>query len=335
MLSKRTIMIFGITLALTFIIGSVVLKGIPRTFPGRLKSASDDIGNQFSPRNAVNHMFAKKMPNVTPYYLNNNYGSPMMAGSGGLQAQGFESNASYRVPPYRMPPYSYSKVPLNYEHKVIKNAEVSLIVPDAGKTQTILGDLITRFNGVMMSSQMSKSPDGSTNGTVVFKVLPKDLGNVLAQVRKLGDVQWENQSGEDVTEQYIDTQARLGNYKVVRDRLHKTLEENAHRVDDILEVEREIARVEGEIEALEGRMKFLETQSDMATVTVSFMEKTKHALQGVDSENKWTSTVKQSYETFINTFNGIIVILAFLLPIAIWLLLFWGIYVFISKIFKK
>jgi predicted anti-sigma-YlaC factor YlaD len=348
MFTKRNVMSFATTLALAMIVGSVVLTTHKIHLQGRLKSAADDIGDQYSD--------AKKSMQYQPVYASSSYSSQFAAnknlGSAFVDADKNVPSARFAMAPVEERQSSglqqsvenaaapvaaamYLKAPINYERKVIKTAQITLNVVDAGKTQNTLADLVARYNGLVISSQINKAYDGSITGTVEFKVYPKDLGNVLLEVRKLGEVQWESQAGEDVTEQYVDSQARLENFKAVRERLHKTLDENAHKVDDILEVEREIARVEGEIDSLESMIKLYETQSAMSTVTVSFTEKAKNVFKSVEPENKWVSTLKQSYEGFINNFTGIIIITVSCLPVVIWLLAFWGIFLLIRKFFFK
>ena len=76
----------------------------------------------------------------------------------------------------------------------------------------------------------------------------------------------------DVTEQYIDVEARLKNKIVLRDRL-KQLLEKATTVKDILAIETELHRVQGDIDSMEGRIKSLKGQVDYTTVTISLKRK--------------------------------------------------------------
>ncbi len=286
------------------VLGLIVVSNmyIHRGLQGRLKSATDDIGDQYSGGSRQ----------YEPYYS-------------GTQLAGNRSVAEAKAP----------VVQSQIVRKVIRNKNLSLKVEDAQQTQVIISAMVMRFNGIVLNSSLNKSSDGAKNGMIVFKVLPKDLGGLLPGLKNLGEVQSESETGEDVTEQYVDLQARLQNYIVVRDRLLKILDEKAREVKDILEIEKELARVGGEIEALQGRMKFLDQQADMATVTVHYYERTTSVFRGIDFGEKFRNTLQTSVETFVNTFNGVIIVLAFLFPIVLWVGLGWAGWWVSRKIFKK
>jgi hypothetical protein len=231
----------------------------------------------------------------------------------------------------------------NSDHKVIKNAQMTLKVQDAEKTQAELDTLVSKFNGIIVNFQISKLENGSRNGLLVFNVLPKDLKNILGELRKLGEVQFENQSGVDITEQYQYLQSRLTNYQADRDRLQKILVKNPNNVDSNLYIGGEIETVNANINALESNLKNLDDQSYMATVVVNFFDTSKTTIKAVSFKdrlvtafkNSFKSTLQTSYEIGINSFSGIFIVLSFLFQVLLWSLLFWGLYLIVNKFFKK
>ena len=84
------------------------------------------------------------------------------------------------------------------------------------------------------------------------------LDETVRSLRSLGHVADESQSGEDVTEQVRDIEARLKNSRNTEQRLADVLRNRTGRVADILEVEREIARVREEIERMDAQRLNLE-----------------------------------------------------------------------------
>jgi chromosome segregation ATPase len=78
--------------------------------------------------------------------------------------------------------------------------------------------------------------------------------------------------GKDVTEQYIDVQARLKNKYVLRDRLKQILEK-AVTVQDVLAVETELNRVQSDIDSMEGQIKSLQGQVQYATLDLDLKRK--------------------------------------------------------------
>lgn len=226
--------------------------------------------------------------------------------------------------------------PINIPRKVIKNASMSIKVSDVKGSQKSIEHIVDNFKGIVVNSNISKNGDDSMSGAAVFKVLPKDLDAVVSSLRTIGEVQSENITGEDVTDQYVDVQARLQSWKLVKDRLTKILDERAREVKDILEVERELARVAGEIESMEGRLQYLSRQVDMSTITVNYFSvKPLVVLKGIDFKERFKSAVRTSVEVFVNTFNGVFIVLAFVFPLAIWGTLGWIVFLVVKRIRRQ
>ena len=78
----------------------------------------------------------------------------------------------------------------------------------------------------------------------------------------------ENAGSEDVTEQFIDLEARLRSALREEQSLLSLLE-RADTVSNILTIERELARVRSEIERLQGQLNYLSRRVDLATISVA------------------------------------------------------------------
>ena len=94
----------------------------------------------------------------------------------------------------------------------------------------------------------------------------------VGSVESLGSITSRYLENEDVTEQYVDIDARLKNRIVLRDRLRELLDK-ATEVKDILAIETELNRVQGDIDSMEARLKSLKGQVDFATLDLSFRRK--------------------------------------------------------------
>ena len=99
--------------------------------------------------------------------------------------------------------------------------------------------------------------------------IPRDrFQDVIAKIEKLGDVTHRDIKAQDVTDEFVDLQARLKNAYNIRDRLSDLLTRAA--VKDALEIEKELGRVTEDIERMEGRLKLLRDQIAFSTITVTF-----------------------------------------------------------------
>jgi hypothetical protein len=93
----------------------------------------------------------------------------------------------------------------------------------------------------------------------------------------LGELERNNRTSQDVTEQYYDLEARIKNKKIEEQTLNKILQERSGKLEDVLKIEIELSRVRGEIEQLEGKIRVLENLSSLATLTLNVRERDKYA----------------------------------------------------------
>ena len=90
----------------------------------------------------------------------------------------------------------------------------------------------------------------------------------MAALRALAvDVTNEDTSSKDVTEEYVDLSAKLHNLEATEEQLLRLMEK-AEKVEDILNVQRELSKIRGEIEQTKGRMQYLERTSATSLIEV-------------------------------------------------------------------
>ena len=90
----------------------------------------------------------------------------------------------------------------------------------------------------------------------------------MEQIELVGKVQSKNLGSEDVSERFIDLQARLKS-SLREDESLLSLLDRTSTVIEVLAIERELTRVRLDIERLQGQLNFLERRIDLATITVS------------------------------------------------------------------
>jgi len=117
-----------------------------------------------------------------------------------------------------------------------------------------------------------KSDHGESSARLTLRIPAAAFRAAVTTLEELGKVTHRDVRGEDVTEEYVDVDARLKNKLVLRDRL-KQLLDKAVDVKDVLAIETELNRVQGDIDSMEGRIKLLKNQVDLATVTLNLERK--------------------------------------------------------------
>jgi hypothetical protein len=113
---------------------------------------------------------------------------------------------------------------------------------------------------------------GAPSITMKLRVPSDKLDEVLGSVEGVGKVLSKSRSSEDVTERYVDIQARLNTKKELRDRLKKLLDK-AVDVKDVLAIEKEFTRLQSDIDAMEARLKSMKGKVDYASLTVKLQVK--------------------------------------------------------------
>lgn len=103
---------------------------------------------------------------------------------------------------------------------------------------------------------------------ITIRVPRERFEDALKQVEKTGDVVHRDVQAEDVTDQFVDLDARLRNAQAMRDRLQELLKKATTK--EALEIEIQLERVMGEIEAMQGKLKLLKDKIAFSMITVTF-----------------------------------------------------------------
>lgn len=148
----------------------------------------------------------------------------------------------------------------SYVMAASQTVEVKEIEPAVKDVESI----VKKSNGHVQSQSVRENEQAH----LTLRVPPGQLLPTLDALASLGKEENRSVSSEDVTEKYIDTEARLKNAIALRDRL-KALLNQAKDVKDVLEIEKELARVQGDIDSMDGRLKKLKEQVDYATVDLT------------------------------------------------------------------
>jgi len=132
---------------------------------------------------------------------------------------------------------------------LIKNARLTIETEDARKTADQLAAIVVAAGGY--TSDLRQHQDALGARTVSLQVrMPADrLDEIMGQVEPLGKILDKQVTAEDVTEQFIDTEAKTRNLKKTEERLLDHLNRSA-KLEDILAAEREITRINAEIASL-------------------------------------------------------------------------------------
>ena len=142
------------------------------------------------------------------------------------------------------------------------------------RVQTIQ-DMAKAMSGFVVSVNLSQTyaSDGTKvpQAQVVIRVPQESLNDALVQIKKdVVEVQNENRTGTDVTDQYVDMQSRLTAKEAAADQLTKIMQ-NATRTEDVLAVYTQLQQIDSEIEVLKGQIKYTEQSAALSAISVNII----------------------------------------------------------------
>ena len=162
--------------------------------------------------------------------------------------------------------------------------------------------------------------DGPRSLSASLRVPADQFDPTMAEIKKLGAVESESQSGEDVAQQSVDLDARLANARNTEQRLTALLHDRTGQMTDVLAVEKEMDRVRGEIEQMEAERKTLTNRVAYATLNVTLREASKAQLSPRSTLDRFRNAAGDGFATLEAGVVGALVLLLAYGPS----LLLWG-----------
>jgi hypothetical protein len=161
---------------------------------------------------------------------------------------------------------------------IARTARLRTIIDDFDRARPAVDRIVKDIGGFIAQVSASTGPTASRRLTATLMVPSDRLADALTALKALGKVVEESQTGEDVTAQAVDLEARLSNSRNTEKRLVDLLQKRTGNLADVLAAEREIARVREEIERLDAERKQLGRRVTYATVMLEVSEERKAAI---------------------------------------------------------
>jgi flagellar basal body-associated protein FliL len=196
---------------------------------------------------------------------------------------GFGGAAATEAPAAEAPPYdpSFSTAEDAYntdtgqaaqDRLVIQNADLAIVVKDPKARMAEINALANEFDGYVVSSNLYQSYTSFgkevPEATIVIRVPAERLDEALARIKEGAvDVDYENRSGQDVTNIYVDLQAQLKANQAAEAKLLEIMDQ-ATRAEDVLAIYLQVQQVQTQIEQLKGQIKYYEESAAMSSISV-------------------------------------------------------------------
>lgn len=207
---------------------------------------------------------------------------------------------------------------------MIRTGQLSLIVKDVVSAQEQAIKIVSGLGGMEQNTGSSRTQTGLGTANLTLRVPEARFSEAMRQLKALGEFESENKTGEDVTAQVADVEARLKVLKAEEEQ-YVTLLRATRKIGEILEVKERLSQVRQEIESLAAQSKALRRQASYSTIELTLREKPtvdKPAPPENWTEDTWTNAKRMLAE--FGRFLGqagiyLLVLSPIWLPIAIYI----------------
>lgn len=251
--------------------------------------------------------------------------SPMMRGKARMLTQGqaesenFDMAGDMNMEGQELKTFSVEEK----TQKIIKNADISIYVEKFDERVDEVIKLTNDLGGYIENSQIdgAKSSDSSRRAYMSLRIPQGELTGALDRFKAMGKVSSQRIGGENITDAYYDTDARIRNLTQQEQRLLEILN-MAKNVDEVLRIENELNRVRTEIDMLRGQLVAWDKMVEMSLVNLNLIEQEPSREKfGTVTLQELSRRAKQGFIAVINLSLNLLASLAeivgALLPIAI------------------
>ncbi len=187
---------------------------------------------------------------------------------------------------------------------IIKTITTGIVVDSVVGAIASLSDYAEKEGGFVTYSTVNEY-NGLPTGQITLRLPVEKLSQAEETLRSIGVIESFTEDGQDVTEEFIDLDARLRNLKATEMQFLAIMK-NAVKIEDVLAVQRELIQVRTEIDVITGRMKYLKESAQLATITV-LLSTDPAGLEVISPKDEWkpVAVIKQAAKGLITFAKGI------------------------------
>jgi len=186
--------------------------------------------------------------------------------------------------------------------------------------------LAQRLGGIVGGTNISAGTEETRQAVIEVRLPSNRFDAAISGLSPIGRVRAVNVTAEDVGEEFTDVTARVANARRLESRLLDLAGRSA-KLEEVLALEKEIARVREEIERYEGRLRYLRTRSSISTLTITLHEP--QTVMDNPGEHPIRDALAQAWRNFVGFIAGFITMLGWLIPLGLllgfgyWVLRYW------------
>lgn len=205
---------------------------------------------------------------------------------------------------------------------VIRTGTATIKVDSLAPAIARLRIIAQQLGGYVGATSISIGSEQLRSATVELKVPASRWNQFLEGIKPIGVLEHQEESAEDVGEEFVDVSARVANAQRLESRLIALLANRTGKLSDALEVEQQLARVREEIERYQGRLRFLSSRAAMSTMTVTLHEPAP-VVGSHPGENPILDAFGTAWRIFVGFIAFLVASLGVLVPLAIIVAVIW------------
>ena len=199
---------------------------------------------------------------------------------------------------------------------VIRTGQAFVEVDKVDPAILKIRQLAAQVGGYIANSSISGGRDQIRQATLELKIPAPRYEQAVGALSTIGKVETVNSTAQDVGEEFVDVTARVSNSRRLEERLITLLSTRTGKLDEVLRVERELARVREEIERYEGRLRYLSTRVATSTLTITVHEPAP-ILGNTPGENPIAAALRRAWRNFVALVAALIASLGVVIPLAL------------------
>ena len=209
---------------------------------------------------------------------------------------------------------------------ILRTGQASVEVDSLEAGMTRLRQLAQRVGGFVADAAVQSGRNQVRQATLELKVPSARFDELTDGLQPIGRLEFVNVSAEDVSEEFVDLAARAANGRKLEERLIELVRTRTGKLQDVLSVERELARVREEIERIEGRLRYLKTSAQLSTLSVSLHEPM--PIVATQGRGPIAEAFREAWRNFVGVLAGAIASLGYLVPVVA---VGWGVVAVVRK----
>lgn len=192
------------------------------------------------------------------------------------------------------------------ERLIIRTGNISMDVKDTRAALATIEAMVERMAAegafVVSADEYGGTEGSQPHISMSIRIPASRFDETMDRLADLAvNVTSRSESAQDVTEEYVDLEARLESLETARQRLLEIMQD-ARSTKDLLEAEQQLTQREAEIESIKGRMQYLEQSARLSSIWIELQP---YILsQPVGDQWRPAETTRRAVDTLLDGLRG-------------------------------